>query len=126
MSVTMPQSKMAVIAIWVGRVLLAALFLYASVLKLSGAQMEIDIFDQVGLGQWLRYATGLAELVGGIALLVPAVSAFGALLLLAVDIGAFGAQVSVLHQDWIHTVVIGLILIVLIYVQRGQILSRLR
>jgi len=121
-----PQSKIATIAIWVLRVLLAALFLFAGTLKLIGVEMEIVVFEQVGLGQWLRYATGLAEIVGAVALLVPATSAFGALILLAVDIGAFGAQVAVLHQDSIHTVVIAVILAVLIYVQRDQILDRLR
>ena len=126
MSERMPQSRIAVIAIWVLRVLLAALFLFAGTLKLIGVEMEIVVFEQVGLGQWLRYATGLAEIVGAVALLVPATSAFGALILLAVDIGAFGAQVAVLHQDWIHTVVIAVILAVLIYVQRDQILDRLR
>lgn len=120
------QSKAATIAIWVFRVILAALFLFAGYLKLSGAEMEVQIFETVGLGQWLRYATGLAEVIGAIALLVPPVSAFGALILLAVDIAAFGAQVTVLHQDWIHTVVIGVALAALLYAQRRQITDRLR
>jgi uncharacterized membrane protein len=107
------------------RVLLAALFLVAGVLKLVGVEMEVAVFDAVGLGQWLRYATGLAEIVGAVALLIPSVSAFGALILLAVDIGAFGAQVLVLHQDWIHTVIIAVLLAALLYAQRRQILDRL-
>ncbi len=119
------QSKVMVVGIWVLRVLLAALFLFAGVMKITGAEMEVTIFDAVGLGQWLRYATGLAEIVGAVALLIPAVSAFGALILLAVDVAAFGAQVLVLHQDWIHAVVIGVLLAGLIYVQRRQILGRL-
>lgn len=119
------QSKAMTIGIWVLRVLLAALFLVAGVLKLVGVEMEVAVFDAVGLGQWLRYATGLAEIVGAVALLIPSVSAFGALILLAVDIGAFGAQVLVLHQDWIHTVVIAVLLAALLYAQRRQILDRL-
>ncbi len=119
------QSRAATIAVWVFRVLVAALFLLAGYSKLTGSEMEVQIFDTVGWGQWLRYATGLAEVVGSIVLLVPAVSAFGALILLAVDVGAFGAQVAVLHQDWIHTVVIAIVLVGLIYFQRRQILDRL-
>ncbi len=117
-------SRIATIALWVFRVLLAALFLFAGMQKLIGAQMEVDIFEVVGLGQWLRYATGLAEVVGAGILLVPTASAFGALILLAVDIAAFGAQVTVLHQDWIHPIVIGVVLVGLIYFQRRQILDR--
>jgi hypothetical protein len=41
-----------------------------------------------------------------------------ALLLLAIDFGAFIAQITVLHIDWIHTIIIGLVLAALIYLQR--------
>ncbi len=43
-----------------------------------------------------------------------------ALFLLLVDIGAFVAQVFALHGDWIHTIVIGLLLALLIYLQRER------
>jgi putative oxidoreductase len=120
--VAVPQSRAMTITVWVLRIIVAALFLFAAVLKLSGAQMEIDAFNIVGLGQWFRYATGLIEVIGGVAVLVPAVSALGAVLLLIVDIGAFIAQITRLHMDWIHTIVIGAVLVALIYVQRRQIL----
>ena len=54
-------------------------------------------------------------------ILVPSVSVFAAILLLAVDAGAFVAQVAILHMDWIHTIVIGAILGTVIYLQRHQI-----
>ncbi len=106
------------IAIWVLRGLMAALFLFACSGKLMGQPMMIEEFDQVGLGQWFRYATGVLELIGGIAVLIPPISALAALLLLAIDFGAFIAQITVLHIDWIHTIIIGLVLAALIYLQR--------
>ena len=118
-------SRGKVITLWVLRVLMAALFLFAAFMKLSGNAMMVEEFEVVGLGQWFRYFTGVIEAVGGIALLIPSISAFGALLLLCVDIGAFIAQVTVIHQDWIHTIVIGVILAVLVYMQRQQITDRL-
>ena len=93
--------------------------------KLSGQQRMVEGFDLLPVGQWFRYFVGLLETVGGIAVLVPAVSGLGALLLLVVDVGAFFAQVFFLHEDWIHTIVIGAILIALIYVQRDAIRERL-
>jgi hypothetical protein len=60
------------------------------------------------------------KLIGGVAVLLPAVSPLGAVLLLFVDAGACIAQV-VLHQDWIHTIVIGTLLAMLIYLQRVRI-----
>jgi putative oxidoreductase len=110
---------------WVLRVLMAGLFLFAAFGKLSDQPMMVQEFDTIGLGQWFRYFTGGIELVGAFALLVPIVSAFAALVLLLVDIGAFIAQVAVLHVDWIHTIVIGAILVALSYLQRAQIQARL-
>ena len=55
---------------------------------------------------------------------VAPVSVFAAIVLLAVDVGAFVTQIAVLHGDWIHTVVIGAILGAVIYLQRHHFGSR--
>jgi uncharacterized membrane protein YphA (DoxX/SURF4 family) len=123
---TLTASRGKTIGLWVLRLLLAALFLFAGLMKLSGQDMMVQEFDVIGWGQWLRYFTGILELMGAIALLVPSVSAFGALILLAIDVGAFFAQLLILHQDVIHTLVIGLLLGGLVYLQRQQILARLK
>jgi putative oxidoreductase len=47
-----------------------------------------------------RYLTDLLEVAGGIGILAPSISVFAAILLPAVDAGAFAAQVAVLHMDW--------------------------
>ena len=123
-SAVLPASRSKTIALWILRILMAALFLFASYMKLSGNPMMVDEFNTIGLGQWFRYLTGALELAGGIAILVPSVSVFAALVLLAVDAGAFVAQIAVLHMDWIHTVVIGTILGAVIYLQRDRFGSR--
>jgi uncharacterized membrane protein YphA (DoxX/SURF4 family) len=107
--------------LWALRIVVAGLFLFAAFMKLSGQPMMVQEFETVGLGQWFRYATGLLELIGGIMVLIPTVSALGACLLLLVDVGAFVAQVTVLHMDWIHTIVIGAVIGLLIYLQRQQL-----
>ena len=121
-----PPSRLVTILVWILRIVLAALFLMAAFMKLSGQQMMVDEFGVIGLGQWFRYLTGLLELVGAIALLVPAVSAVGAGLLLCVDVGAFFAQAFVLHGDMIHTIVIAVLLVLLIYLQRDRLAAALR
>ncbi|MDE2016103.1 MAG: DoxX family protein [Hyphomicrobiales bacterium] len=108
-------------AIWALRVLAAALFLFAGFAKLSGQAMMVQEFARVGVGQWFRYFTGAMEIAGGVAALIPAFSPLGAVALLCVDAGAFVAQVSILHDDWIHTLVIGAALCALIYLQRGRL-----
>lgn len=115
------RSRSATVGLWVLRIILGTAFVLAALMKLAGRQAMIDEFDVVGLGQWFRYFTGILELIGGIAVLVPAVSAFAAILLLVVDLGALVAQVTVLHIDWIHTVVIAALLAVLIHIQRAAL-----
>jgi putative oxidoreductase len=119
------STRTMTIVIWILRVLMAALFLFASFAKLTGQQMMVDEFATLPGGQALRYFTGLLELVGGVAVLIPSVSGLGALVLLVVDVGAFFAQTLFLHKDWIHTIVIGAILVALVYLQRDAIRGRL-
>jgi uncharacterized membrane protein YphA (DoxX/SURF4 family) len=123
-SLAKPASRVVKIMTWVLRILVAGIFLSGGIMKLIGLPMMIAEFQQIGLGDWFRYLTGALELAGGVAVLLPAVSALGAAVLLVVDVGAFIAQVEILHQDWIHTIVIGTFLSVLIYWQRAQILER--
>jgi hypothetical protein len=80
-------------------------------------------FNTVGLGQWFRYFTGSLELIGGLAVLIPRISVFGAILLLIVDFGAFIAQVTILHMGWMHCVVIAILLGLLIYLQPSALLA---
>jgi putative oxidoreductase len=118
---TLPASRGKTNALWSLRILMAALFLFAAVMKLSGQPMMVDEFNTIGLGQWFRLLTGALEAAGAIAILLPSVSVFGAILLLAVDAGAFVAQIAILHVDWIHVVVIGALLATVIYLQRDQL-----
>ncbi|EJC82354.1 DoxX protein [Rhizobium leguminosarum bv. trifolii WSM2297] len=75
-----PATKVKILS-WVLRLLAAAVFLAAGGAKLAGAQMMVDGFNQIGIGQWFRVMTGVVEVAGGIALVVPATAAFGGLML---------------------------------------------
>jgi uncharacterized membrane protein YphA (DoxX/SURF4 family) len=115
------HSRGKAIGVWVLRVAIALLFLFAATMKLIGQPMMVAEFDTIGLGQWFRYFTGLVEVAGALLVLWPRYTGLGALILLAVDVGAFFAQVLALHGDWIHTVVIGAVLAALIYLTRRAI-----
>ena len=74
--------------IWTLRVLLALLFVYVGVAKLSDNRVWWQIFEQIGFGQWFRYATGLIEVAGGILLLVPKATLPAVALLACTMVGA--------------------------------------
>ena len=64
------------------------MFLMSGLMKLSGNEQIVQIFDIVSGGQWFRYVTGLIECFSALLLLVPALSVIGALLLIPTMIGA--------------------------------------
>jgi putative oxidoreductase len=57
--------------LWAIRILLAALFLYEGIDKFSERRLWLRIFDEIGVGQWFRYFTGVVEVSGALMLLVP-------------------------------------------------------
>lgn len=85
--------------LWVVQVLLAVFFLVAAAgPKLAGQQYAVDIFTQIGAGQWFRYLVGALELAGGIGLLIPRLAGLAALGLTGVMAGAVLTQVFVLDS----------------------------
>ena len=80
------RKRVALVALWLTQIALAAMFVFAGGLKLTGAPEMVGLFDSIGIGQWFRYVTGSIEVVS--ALLVPAWAAFGALLLIPTMAGA--------------------------------------
>jgi putative oxidoreductase len=83
-------------ALWVVQVLGAILFFLTGFAKLSGDEQMIQTFAAIGIGQWLRYVTGLIEFASAILLLIPALSRIGALLVVPIMIGAIVTHVVII------------------------------
>ena len=79
------------VVLWVLQCLAAFAFIMAGFAKLSGRPMMVEEFARLGLGQWFRYVTGALEWAGAAALLVPALSGVGGMLLSCVMVGAVAA-----------------------------------
>jgi putative oxidoreductase len=94
-SLPIRRTRTAVIALWGLQVGLATLFLFAGASKLAGAPAMVALFDAIGVGQWFRFVTGLIEVVSAVALLVPALALFGALLLASTMVGAIATHLFV-------------------------------
>jgi len=84
--------------LWGVQILLAAFFVFAAVPKLGEAQSSVAIFGQIGVGQWLRYLVGAAELAGAIGLLIPRLAGLAAAGLAADMAGATIINIAVLHS----------------------------
>ena len=107
---------------WILAVLLALAFLSAGAPKLAGNAQMVGVFRQVGLGQWLRYLTGILEVTGGAGVLIPRVRFWAALDLAAVMVGATAANLSVLHMPSaaILTIALLALALVLAWLRRPQ------
>ena len=81
---------------WIAQVVVAAILLQTLFFKFTGAEESIYIFSELGLEPWGRIGSGVAELVAGVILLVPATAATGALLALGVISGALVSHLTVL------------------------------
>jgi putative oxidoreductase len=79
---------MAILKIWVPRVLLAIVFVVAGVAKFAPGSIYVGIFDQIGIGTWFRYFTGVLEIGGALLLLVPRAAGLGFVLLGCAMVGA--------------------------------------
>lgn len=82
-------SRPAHMALLVLQVLLGIFFVIASAVpKLVGEAIAVQIFEDIGIGQWFRYVVGVLELVGGIGLIIPRTAGLAALGLAVLMVGA--------------------------------------
>lgn len=107
------------------RILAAVVFLAAAAAKLSGAPEMVQAFDHIGLGQWFRIVTGIVEVIGGIAVLIPAAAFLGGLLLSATMIGAVLAHSFVIEGSPVPALILLLITAAIAWLHRpgGQATS---
>lgn len=81
---------------WTAQVLLAAYFVYSAALLFGDGL--VAKFTEIGVGQWLRYVTGVLELAGAVGLVVPFLSGLAALGLAGVMAGAVGTELFLLSN----------------------------
>lgn len=73
---------------WALRILAAAVLLQTLFFKFTGAEESVYIFTALGAEPWGRYASGVAELIASVLLLVPRTAWIGAVLGIGVMAGA--------------------------------------
>jgi putative oxidoreductase len=111
------------IAVLLLQVLVAAAFFAAGGAKLAGAPFMVQLFAQIGLGQWFRYLTGAVEILGAFALLTPRLASIGGLWLGATMLGAVVSHLFVLHTNPAPAIVLGLLNLLIVYLRRDELAS---
>ncbi len=110
--------RFATTALWILRVLLVLAFVVPVYRKFAGVPESVELFDELGFGQWLRYAVGLLELVLALCLLVPPITGLAALGLVGVMAGAVVTEVYVESGRWVLPLILLLIAATLAWLSR--------
>jgi len=117
------RARVALGALWVVQVAVAGMFLLAGGLKLAGLPAMVTLFDAIGVGQWLRYVTGSIEVVSALALLVPSLAPFGALLLVPTMVCAIATHLFIVGGSPMDATVLLAGSLAIAWARRGQLVS---
>lgn len=109
------------LARWALQVVVALVFFAAAVNKLAGTSQMVAVFDQIGIGQWFRVFVAIVEIAGGVLLLWPGRSAFGALVLSATMAGALVTHVAIIGGMWQPAAVLFALSLLLLWLNRAQL-----
>jgi len=85
---------------WMVRGGIALAFVVFGFDKFPAGGPWVKFFDQIGVGQWFRYFTGIVEVVGGVLVLFPfrIMERLGLGMLLVTMVVASGIHIVVMHQ----------------------------
>ena len=114
------------IGAWTLQGILAAAFVAAGSAKLAGVPYMVELFNQIGIGQWFRVVTGIVEITGAIALVFPGLASIGALWLGGTMVFAVATHVFVLHTSPAPAIVLGVLNAVVAYLRRDELVTLLR
>lgn len=79
---------------WTCQIVAALILLQTLYFKFTGAPESVHIFSTLGMEPWGRYASGAAELIAAVLLVVPHTATIGAALALAVITGAIASHLT--------------------------------
>ena len=111
---------------WILQGVVAIAFFAAGAAKLAGAVFMVQLFEQIGVGQWFRYVTGLVEVAGALALIYPGLASIGGLWLGGTMFFGVLTHLFVLHSSPVPAIVLGLLNALIVYLRRDELASLVR
>lgn len=114
------------LATWSLQGLVAGIFFASGIVQIAGIRAEVLLFDELGLGQWLRVVTGVLELGGAIALVSPRTASIGGLSLTVLMAGAAFASLTVLPVNPGPTIALTVLTSLIVYLRRDTLFALLQ
>ncbi len=128
------MSQLKTVGAWVLRLLPAVILLQTLFFKFTASPESVYIFTTVGMEPWGRIASGIAELVAAILILVPRFTWLGALLAMGIMSGAIFFHLTILGIEvqgdggllFVYALIVFLCSAVLLLMNRDKLLGLLR
>lgn len=118
-------SRAYTVALWILQGLVAVFLFFSAIMKLTGAEDMVLLFESIGIGQWFRYVTGVIQAVGVALLVAPRFAPFGALLLAATMGGAVITHLFVIGGSALIPFVLFALLLGIAWARRDQLTNPL-
>lgn len=114
------MQKIITIGDWILRFLLTALFITQGIVKLGGSTAWVSRFHVWGYPDHFYLVIGVVELLAGIALLIPRLAPFGAVVLIVVMAGATLTHVVYREPQVLTTIVLSALLVATLVIRRAK------
>ncbi|MBU6154158.1 MAG: DoxX family protein [Bdellovibrionales bacterium] len=86
--------------------------------KISGVQSTVDLFQEIGVGQWLRYVVGMVEVGSAVLLLFGPYASLGAGFLMILMAGASMTHLWLVGGSIVPALALGLTAGAVLYLRR--------
>ena len=117
------KSKLKVGTQWTVQVLLAVVMISVGLAKLTSVDSMVRMFQEIGIGQWLRVVVGAIEVLAGVLMFSNVYSAMGATLILITMAGAILTHLFIIGGNGIPALVIGLLAALLLALKRSEVVE---
>jgi uncharacterized membrane protein YphA (DoxX/SURF4 family) len=108
---------------WGLRILLVVIFFAAATAKIAGVPMMVQIFAQIGLGQWFPFVTAGVEIAGAGALVIPGLTGVAAIWLGTTMFFAILVHLFVMRNNPGGAVALFVLSVSLAWLMRDQLLT---
>ena len=130
MNITRNQTRL----LWLLRVIAAVIMLQTLYFKFSASPESVYIFTKVGMEPWGRIASGVAELIASILILVPRTSWIGAFMAMGVMSGAIFFHLTKLGivvmndggQLFVYALVVFVCSLLILFINRQTVKQQLQ
>jgi putative oxidoreductase len=117
------QSTAISTALWLPRIAISGFLLLSGFARLGGVQEMVQLYQAIGLGEWLRYLTGAVEVVAAIFIVIPSRNGIGVLLATAIMAADTAEHIFVLGRIPGLPAVLFAVALIVIYVTRHRLIA---